>query len=48
MLAELRRTFPFDVINAEFFLPDGPAAVALGNTSDVPVSIKARGSDIHQ
>lgn len=48
MLADLRRSFPFDVISAEFFFPDGPAAVALGGTFDVPVSIKARGSDIHQ
>jgi glycosyltransferase involved in cell wall biosynthesis len=48
MLAELRRSFPFDVISAEFFFPDGPAAVALGKAFDVPVSIKARGSDIHQ
>ncbi|WP_294257519.1 glycosyltransferase [uncultured Sphingomonas sp.] len=48
MLAALRRSFPFDVINAEFFFPDGPAAVALGKAFDVPVSIKARGSDIHQ
>ncbi|WP_010544333.1 glycosyltransferase [Sphingomonas elodea] len=48
MLAALRRDFPFDVISAEFFFPDGPAAVALGRAFDVPVSIKARGSDIHQ
>lgn len=48
MLADLRRSFPFDVISAEFFFPDGPAAVALGRAFDVPVSIKARGSDIHQ
>ncbi len=48
MLADLRRSFPFDVISTEFFFPDGPAAVALGQTFDVPVSIKARGSDIHQ
>ncbi|WP_084583581.1 glycosyltransferase [Sphingomonas azotifigens] len=48
MLAELRRSFPFDVISAEFFFPDGPAAIALGRTFGVPVSIKARGSDIHQ
>ncbi|OAN66931.1 glycosyltransferase [Sphingomonas sp. TDK1] len=47
-LAELRRTFPFDVISTEFFFPDGPAAIALGETFGVPVSIKARGSDIHQ
>lgn len=48
MLARLRHDFPFDVISAEFFFPDGPAAIALGKAFDVPVSIKARGSDIHQ
>lgn len=48
MLTRLRRDFPFDVISAEFFFPDGPAAVALGKAFGVPVSIKARGSDIHQ
>ncbi|MEO5493045.1 MAG: glycosyltransferase [Sphingomonas sp.] len=47
MLANLRRDFPFDVIDASFFFPDGPAAVALGKRFGVPVSIKARGSDIH-
>lgn len=46
-LRELRDEFPFDVIDAQFFFPDGPAAVALGKALDVPVSIKARGSDIH-
>ncbi len=39
--------FPFDVIDAEFFWPDGPAAIALGKALGVPVSIKARGADIH-
>lgn len=43
----LRETFRFDVIDAEFFFPDGPAAVALGRRYGVPVSIKARGADIH-
>jgi teichuronic acid biosynthesis glycosyltransferase TuaC len=47
MLRDLRRDFPFDVIDAEFFFPDGPAAIALGKSFGVPVSIKARGSDIH-
>ncbi|MBA3880038.1 MAG: glycoside hydrolase [Sphingobium sp.] len=47
LLAELRRDFAFDVIDAEFFFPDGPAAVALGKHFGVPVSIKARGADIH-
>ena len=47
LLTEIRRSFPFDVIDAEFFFPDGPAAVALGQRFRVPVSIKARGADIH-
>lgn len=39
--------FTFDVINAEFFWPDGPAAALLSARFNVPYSIKARGSDIH-
>ena len=37
----------FDVIDASFFFPDGVAAVDLGRRYGVPVSIKARGADIH-
>ena len=44
---QLRRDFAFDVIDASFFFPDGPAAIALGARYGVPVSIKARGADIH-
>lgn len=47
LLASLRQDFPFDVIDASFFFPDGPAAIAMGKRFGVPVSIKARGSDIH-
>jgi glycosyltransferase involved in cell wall biosynthesis len=47
MLRELKARFPFDVLDAEFFWPDGPAAVRLGAELGVPVSIKARGADIH-
>lgn len=47
LLTKLRTSFPFDIIDAEYFFPDGPAAVALGRHFSVPVSIKARGSDIH-
>ncbi len=47
LLANLRRDFAFDVIDAEFFFPDGPAAIALSRHFGVPVSIKARGADIH-
>ena len=47
LLIEIRKDFAFDVIDASFFFPDGPAAVALGEALGVAVSIKARGSDIH-
>jgi glycosyltransferase involved in cell wall biosynthesis len=43
----IRNSFAFDVIDASFFFPDGPAAAALGTRYGVPVSIKARGADIH-
>ena len=46
LLRTIRKDFPFDIIDAEFFFPDGPAAIALGRTFNVPVSIKARGADI--
>jgi teichuronic acid biosynthesis glycosyltransferase TuaC len=47
ILKTLYADWPFDVIDAQFFWPDGPAAVALGKALGVPVSIKARGADIH-
>ena len=39
--------FQFDVIDAQFFYPDGPAAARLGEEFGRPFSIKARGADIH-
>ena len=47
LLDRVRERFAFDVIDASFFFPDGPAAVVLGRRYGVPVSIKARGADIH-
>ena len=46
LLREIRREFPFDAIDAEFFWPDGVAAMHLAAARGVPFSIKARGSDI--
>ena len=43
----LHAAAPFDVIDAQFFFPDGPAAMAVADALGVPFSIKARGSDIH-
>jgi len=47
VLRDLRADFPFDVIDAEFFWPDGVAAMHLARDLNVPFSVKARGSDIH-
>ena len=38
---------PFDLIDAEFFYPDGPAAMRLSKELGIPFTIKARGADIH-
>jgi glycosyltransferase involved in cell wall biosynthesis len=46
LLKTVRKSYPFDVINAEFFWPDGPAAMHLSRALGVPFSITARGSDI--
>jgi teichuronic acid biosynthesis glycosyltransferase TuaC len=47
VLHVVRKDFAFDVIDAEFFFPDGPAAAELKHWLGVPISIKARGADIH-
>lgn len=38
---------PFDLVDAQFFFPDGPAAALIATDLGLPLSIKARGSDIH-
>jgi len=47
VLRDIRMRFAFDVIDAEYFWPDGPAAMRLADALGIPFSIKARGSDIH-
>ncbi len=37
----------FDLVDAEFFYPDGPAAMKLSEALGIPFMIKARGADIH-
>lgn len=36
----------FDVVDAQFFYPDGPAAMRVADALGLPFSIKARGADI--
>lgn len=42
----LHAASPFDLVDAQFFYPDGPAAARIARALNVPLSIKARGSDI--
>lgn len=37
---------PFDLVDAQFFYPDGPAAARIAQALALPFSIKARGADI--
>lgn len=37
---------PFDLVDAQFFYPDGPAAARIARELGLPFSIKARGGDI--
>lgn len=37
---------PFDIVDAQFFYPDGPAAAWIARQLGLPYAIKARGSDI--
>lgn len=47
IVRRLHAAQPFDLVDAQFFYPDGPAAVRLAAALGVPCSIKARGADIH-
>lgn len=38
---------PFRLIDAQFFWPDGPAAMLVAEALGLPFSVKARGADIH-
>lgn len=42
----LHKIAPFDVVDAQFFYPDGPAAARIAADLGLPLSIKARGADI--
>ena len=44
---KLHAETPFDLVDAQFFYPDGPAAVRVAQALGLPSSIKARGADVH-
>lgn len=47
LVRRLHAEKPFDLIDAQFFFPDGPAAAIIARELGLPLTIKARGSDIH-
>ncbi|AKM06776.1 glycosyltransferase [Pelagerythrobacter marensis] len=46
LVRELHARRPFDLVDAQFFYPDGPAAAWIAEQLGLPYAIKARGSDI--
>lgn len=44
---QLHAQRPFDLVDAQFFFPDGPAAMLVARALGLPFSVKARGADIH-
>ncbi len=47
LVRQLHAEKPFDAVDAEFFYPDGPAAMRIAAELNIPYSIKSRGADIH-
>ena len=47
LVRKLHAEAPFDLIDAQFFYPDGPAAMRVARALGLPCSIKARGADVH-
>lgn len=47
LVRRLHSENPFDLVDAQFFWPDGPAAMAIASELGLPFSVKARGADVH-
>lgn len=47
LVRQMHAAQPFDLVDAQFFFPDGPAAARVASDLGLPLTIKARGSDIH-
>lgn len=47
MARRLHAEKPFDLVDAQFFFPDGPATAIVARELGLPLSIKARGTDIY-
>lgn len=47
LVRRLHAELPFDLVDAQFFFPDGPAAAIVARELGLPLTIKSRGADIH-
>ena len=47
LVRKLHAAEPFDLVDASFFFPDGPAAARIAGDLGLPLTIKARGADVH-
>lgn len=47
LIERMLRTYPFDLIDAHYFYPDGVAAAMIGRRLGKPVVITARGTDVN-
>lgn len=47
LVRQLHAEQPFDLVDAQFFFPDGPAAAIIARELGLPLTIKSRGADIH-
>ncbi|WP_232494132.1 glycosyltransferase [Novosphingobium kaempferiae] len=47
LVRKLHKEKPFDLVDAQFFFPDGPAAAIIARELGLPLTIKSRGADIH-
>ncbi|KPH58911.1 MULTISPECIES: glycosyltransferase [Novosphingobium] len=47
LVRRLHAEKPFDLVDAQFFFPDGPAAAIVARELGLPLTIKSRGADIH-
>jgi teichuronic acid biosynthesis glycosyltransferase TuaC len=47
LVRRLHEEQPFDLVDAQFFFPDGPAAAVIARELHLPLTIKSRGADIH-
>ncbi len=46
LIRKIHASEPIDILDAQFFFPDGPAAAWIARELGLPLSLKARGSDI--